>query len=188
MRGRDTRYAVVFADAPDVIHEIGTGSEGSLSDDRLCRIDAEGRLWQGPPNGLDHRHHSTDLVVGGNLDVPRSGRLAADVEQIGALGDHRPCLDDRSGDRIGRLAGIRRVVRRRQRIGEEAVTGERVRGHVDDTHDECPLSPREPAPADRDRRGRAEFLFGGSAHRAATVTGSRRSGSSTSRARTAPTR
>ena len=56
VRGRDTRYAVVFADAPDVIHEIGTGSEGSLSDDRLCRIDAEGHLWQGPPNGLDHRH------------------------------------------------------------------------------------------------------------------------------------
>ena len=59
--------------------------------------------------------------------VARTGRLAADVEQVGALGDHPPRLRD-GARHERRPVGAD--------VAEQAVAAERVGRDVDDAHDE----------------------------------------------------
>ena len=42
----------------------------------------------------DHRDHASDFLVRGDGLVPRTRGLSADVEDVGALLDHAPGLDD----------------------------------------------------------------------------------------------
>ena len=70
-----------------------------------------------------------------------SGRLAADVEDVGALGGHPPRLLD------GACNGVARPP------GKQAVAAERVGRDVDDAHHERPDAPGEGSSADDRWRG-----------------------------------
>ena len=74
--------------APHVVEQVRAGGEGGLGDGRLGRVDADGDAGQGRGHGRDDRHDPGDLL--GRVDgrVAGSRRFAADVEQVGALGDH----------------------------------------------------------------------------------------------------
>ena len=113
--------------------------------------------------------------------VAGSGRFAADVEQVGTLGDHPAGRRHRARDGIG--------------VREQAVAGERVRRDVEDAHDVRPrpqsnvVGPmRVGAGGAAVGRCSAVIVWCSGVARSVGSSGSRRSGSSTRWARTAPTR
>ena len=100
-----------------------------------------GVVGQGAADRRDDRHDAATLLVRVDRRVAGPGRLAADVEQVGALVDHRRACATATATATG-VAG-----------GEQAVAGERVRRDVEDAHHERPLAPAERRAADRERRG-----------------------------------
>jgi len=126
VRGRDTRMPSSSPTPPDVIHEIAPAAEGSPQDDRLLSY----RTLRGPLAGPAELasitgHHPTDLVVGGTstcpgrVDSPPTSSISAPSRTI-----DRAWTTAAGSDR--KLPASAASFRRRQRIGEEAVTGERV--------------------------------------------------------------
>ena len=170
---RQVRHPGILSRAPDVVEQVRARREGRLGDDHLGRVDAQRDVGQGVRDRGHDGDHAPDLVRGIDRRVTRAGRLATDIEQIGALLDHAPRLLDRCTDRVGG--------------SQQAITRERVGRHVEDAHHERPFAPAECHGSDpggrRGRQGGRVVALGG--HGAG---GSRSSGSSTRCARTAPTR
>ncbi len=179
MGGRDAGHrAGIGPGAPHVVEQMGARGQGGLGDRGLGGVDAQGRLGKGGRHGRDDRHDPGDLGPFVDWLVARTGALAADVEHVRAFRDHPPGL--RHGP-LHRIARVGRVA-----TGQQPVPRKGVRGDVEDAHDERARAPGEDRRADAGRRrGGAEL----GRHRAgAPGSGSRRAGSSTRCARTAPTR
>ena len=183
MIGSEPGESVVVAHAPDVVDEVGAGGERGLGDGRLGGVDAERGVGERLAQGRDDRHDPPPLLVEGDRVVARPGRLAADVEDVGALLDHPPALCDGDLDRVG---GARPAPAFALGLGEEAVAGERIGRHVEDAHHERPLAPAERRGADAGRLGSGGR--GLSVMRPRAGSGSRSAGSSTRMPRTSPTR
>ena len=94
-----------------------------------------GGTFDGFDPATNEQHDAPHLFDVRDLVGSRARRLAADVEEIGAL-LHEP----------------RRVGERGVRLGVPAAIRERVRGDVDDAHQECPRAERE-----RPATGQREF-------------------------------
>ena len=94
--------------------------------------------------GANHRQDARELFVGAHRLGARPRRLAADIDQIGAVGLHADAF----------IGG-------RRRIEARAALGERIGGDVQDAHDEAsgPESKRA-AGWERDR----EMTPGGGDH------------------------
>ncbi len=109
------RQQVTVGGARHVVDDRGARGQRGLGDGRTGRVDAHRDTRRGQLR--HHRQHPAQLL--GRIDPPRArpGRLAPDVDDVGALGSHRQ-------------TGPHRVDR--GRIG--APVGERVRCHIDHTH------------------------------------------------------
>ena len=98
-------------------------------DGRLGHLGARG-VDAGPHAGggelADHREHPPALLVGVDPVGAGPGRLAADVDVVGARGVHLQPVGDRGG-----------------RVGEAAAVGEGVRGDVEDAHHHAAPRPRQ---------------------------------------------
>ena len=121
-------------DAPAAIAASATTAFVRVDRDRHV-----GRLAQ----AADHREHARQLDVGRDGIRPRAGRLAADVEQVGAVGDERDAARDR-GPGIQVLAAVRERVGRHvdhahHRRGREPI---RQRGHGRDSRMAPPTTRR----------------------------------------------
>ena len=160
---------VVLADAPDVVDGVGAGIERGRGDAGLGRVDRERHRRQRRANGADDRDRPAQLLHLVDGRVARPGGFAADVEEVGARRGHLDGLGDGGGNGVVR--------------GEQAVAGERIRGHVQDAHHERPLAPAE-GPRPDARLPELAHAPTSSAYRS----GSRTSGSSTHRRRASPTR
>ena len=86
--GGEAGQRVVLADRPHVVDEIRAGGERGLGHRGLGRVDAQGRLGQGRPQGRDDRHDPATFLVLGDRGVPGPRRFATDVEDVGTLLDH----------------------------------------------------------------------------------------------------
>lgn len=124
-RGGDDRdHRGVGEAAADVVDQDGARGEGLFGDGGAHGVDGDGDAFGG-----EAAHHGDDafeflgLVHAGGA---RAGRLAADVHQVGALGDQvEAALDGRRG------------------VEEAAAVGEGVRGDVHDSHDRAPVPLRK---------------------------------------------
>ena len=77
-------------------------------------------IWTRAGQALDHRQHAAQLLLLGQRVGARPGRLAADVDDVRAVGRHPHA----------RLDGAIDVVE------EHAAVGERIGGDVEDPHHE----------------------------------------------------
>jgi hypothetical protein len=75
---------------------------------------------------FDHRNDALEFFFDGNIVRTRPGRFAADVEHIGALFCQAQAVSDR-GFEIGKLAAIRKRIRRHVDDADHARTIERQR-------------------------------------------------------------
>ena len=96
--------------APRSMRALGDG--GLVGVDRDRHVDA-------PAQALEHRRDAPQLLVGRQRRRAGPRRLAADVDDVGAVRDHRERVGDRD---VG--------------IESRAAVGERIRRDVDDAHDE----------------------------------------------------
>ena len=103
---------------------VAPGRERGAGDGRLRGVDRDPGAGAGLQQPFDHRQHAPQLLVRATGSAPGPGRLAADVEDRGAL-----------------LLQRKAVLDRRARVEEEAAVGERVGRDVDDAHE------REAGPA-----------------------------------------
>jgi hypothetical protein len=102
-----------------VVHHGRAGLERSARDLRVTGVDADREIRPGVAEPLDHRDHPADLLLERHGVRSRSGRLAADIDQVGAL--------------IGEASGVGdRILG----VDEQAAVAEGVGGHVDDPHHE----------------------------------------------------
>ena len=110
----------IAGQAGDVVDDLGAGVDGRAGDGGLAGVDRN-RNSHLRRELLDHRQHAPQLFVGSDrLGIgPRA--FAADVEQVGAVGDQL------QGVRDGRVA-----------IEELAAVGKAVRRDVDDAHHQRP--------------------------------------------------
>ena len=113
---RDDVEHAGIAPGGDVVDDGGAGVERGRGDGRLPRIDAD-RDPRGRRQAFDHRKHPAELLGFGHRVGTRTGRLAADVEHVGAGGHQRHAVR-------GRHLGVE----------VPAAVGEGVRGDVDDAH------------------------------------------------------
>ena len=106
----------------DVVHDQRTGIEGGPGHGRLPRVDRDGN---GDLRGerLDHGGDAVPLLLGRDRIRSRTGRLAADVDEVGALVDHLDPTDHGSAV-----------------IEVQPPVGEGVGRDVQDAHDEGPLA------------------------------------------------
>src|SRR5690606_16170907 len=116
--GDHARHGRVCQAAADVVHQLGPHFEGGLRDLGAHGVDADRnvlcdeRLYDG--------HHATQFLVPRHTLRSRTGGLAADVDDVGALRDQvEPVLD-----------GL-------VRIEPGPAVGEGVGGDVDHAHDEA---------------------------------------------------
>ena len=112
----DAGHLAVMLKAPDVVDDGGARFDGGGGDARLHRIDGN-RRRDPAPKLRDHRDHAGKLLVRRNRDCAGPGRLAADIQNAGAL----------------RLEAHAMFHRGRGRRVNAAV-GERIRGNVHDPH------------------------------------------------------
>ena len=113
--GHHVQHGGVGEPPGDVVDHDRTGLQGGLGHLVAHRVDRDQR----PRGGqlADHRHHAGQLLGDQGPGRPGAGRLAADVEQVGALLEQLEAV----GDRVG--GG-----------GVPAAVGEGVGGDVDDAH------------------------------------------------------
>ncbi len=121
--GRD--HARVRQTPADVVDEGRPGVDRARRDRRAHRVDGHEH-----PLGRERAHDGHDapqllLLVDAGGAGP--GRLAADVDQVGALRDE-----------------IQTVLHRRCRVEPAAAVGEGVRGYVHHPHDGAPVPVRQP--------------------------------------------
>jgi hypothetical protein len=133
------QHRLVGRHAPDVVDQRGAGVERGRGDGRLRRVHAQRDVRQHVADGPDDGDDARDLVLGRDPFVPRARALAADVEEIGALGRHPARRTHGGADRVARR--------------EEAIARERIGRDVEDPHDERALAPRERPGADPGRGG-----------------------------------
>ncbi len=121
------RQGGVVAQSGDVVDAGGAGVEGGGGDLGPTRVDEDRGVEAGAADAGDDGHDSAPLLrrVDGIRARPR--RLAADVEQVGAVGDQLPGAGDGGG-----------------RIQELPAVAERVGRHVDDAHHQRPSGTGEP--------------------------------------------
>ena len=77
------------------LSEVGAGVDGRGGHGRAGGVDRDHRAGQLRGDGPDHRHDARDLLGRADGRVAGPARGAADVEQVGAVGDHPPRLGDR---------------------------------------------------------------------------------------------
>ena len=107
----------VGAEGGDVVDVARAGVERGLGDGALGGVDRDSVRRAVGDERLDDGEHARELVLGVHGLGARAGRLAADVEQVGALAREPPALGD---GRVG--------------VEERAAVRERVGRHVDDAH------------------------------------------------------
>ena len=106
------RHVGVALQAPDVVGDRGAGAERPCDHGGFHAVDGD-RHAQGH-HGAKHRLQPLQLFLGGNrLRAVGPGGLRADVDDVGALGDHAPGLGQRTLRRhklptVGK--GIRRYI------------------------------------------------------------------------------
>ena len=104
---------------------VAPASSAAAATAALRRVDAHRHARLGG-QALDHRQHPAQLLVGGHRLGAGPGRLAADVEQVGARGHEGQAVRDRG---VG--------------VEEAAAVGERVGRDVHDAHHRG-AGPRRP--------------------------------------------
>jgi hypothetical protein len=100
-------------------HDFGTGLERGFRGFRLVGIDRD--RWAGRCNCFDDRHDASDFIIRRHGRVSRSGRLAADIDDVGSLSCHRVRMSH------SRLAQV-----------EETAIGEAVGRDIEDAHNQRP--------------------------------------------------
>lgn len=121
--GRDAGQFGVELQAADVVHDRDAGFERRIRHQRLVGVDRQ-RDLHARRDPLEDRHHAPQLLVGRHGLGARPRGLAAEIDDVGALG-----LEPQ------------RARRRLGRIGNPA--GERVGRDVEDAHDERPRAEDE---------------------------------------------
>ncbi len=129
---RDIERVFVMRQRADVVEHRRTRVERGPHRRRVARVDRNRPVGR---QRAQYRQHATQLFFDRHRFSPRPRRLAANVEQIGALRTQRPSLRDR---RVG--------------IEEPAAIRETVRRRVDDAHDQWPFARRESARLRQRRR------------------------------------
>ena len=115
--GDDVQDLRVREAAGDVVDQHRARVEGGVGHLRAHRVHGDDRAGGG--EGVDHRKHTVELLAHQRASRPGPGRLAADVEDVGALLHQvEPVRDGRVG------------------VEPLAAVGEGVRGHVHDAHHE----------------------------------------------------
>ena len=117
--------------ARDVVHDRGSGVQCRGRHVGLPGVDrdGDGRMLLDEP--LDHRPNAAQLLLRRDGLGARAGRLAADVQDVRTVVDHLGRMRHRGGP-----------------IEEPSAVGERVRGDVQDPHDERALGAVERTIAD----------------------------------------
>ena len=113
--GDERRHPGVAAQRGHVVDERGAGVERSGRHRRLRGVDRQARARA--REALEDGHHAAQLLGLADRIGAGAGRLAADVEDRGALLDERPAVCDRG-----------------RRVEPSAAVGERVGGDVYDAH------------------------------------------------------
>jgi hypothetical protein len=113
--GDERRHLRVAAQRGDVVDERRARVDRRRRDRGLRRVDRQPRAGAG--QALEHRQHAAQLLGLAHGLGAGPGRLAADVEDRGALRDERVAVGDRGG-----------------RVQPLAAVGERVGRDVDDAH------------------------------------------------------
>ena len=93
--GDDARQLGIPPQRGHVVDELGAEVERAPRDLRLRGVDRDGRAVQ----AFEHRHDAAELLVEPDAFRAGSGRLAADVDDHGALVEHPPSSRD-GGDRL----------------------------------------------------------------------------------------
>ena len=106
----------IGAERRDVVDELCAELERASRHVRLGRVDRDRQLSR---DRLEHRHDTPELLVERDARRAGAGRLAADVQQVGAVVHQPQGVSDGDG-----------------RIKVAAAVGEAVRGDVDDPEDE----------------------------------------------------
>ena len=116
--------AGIEAEAADVVDEVGARRRGRRAATAALVVSTESRPAPAVAQGRDDGHHAPDLLAGvhaaappGPVDSPPTSTMSAPASKRA-----RPCATAAVG------------------LGEAAAVGERVRGHVEHTHDPGPLA------------------------------------------------
>jgi hypothetical protein len=124
--GRDHAEHVRVCAGADVVHDIGAGAQRLARDGGLARIHRQEGLRRFAPEALQHRQHAAGLLVRADEIGARPGRLAADVEYVGAFfQEPEPVLHRGLG------------------VLEHPAVAERIGRDVHDAHHERPLAERQ---------------------------------------------
>ena len=118
--GGDVRLAL---EAPDVVDDARARAERRLGRPCLVGVDRDRRGAFACGETLDHRKHAGDFFIGANLRGAGPCRLATDVENVRALGDHDPGMGE---------GGLHR--------GVAPAVGEAVGRDVEDAHHQRTLA------------------------------------------------
>ena len=82
------------AQRANVVHEVRAGTQGGRNHFGFAGVDGKHGLCTSR-EGLDHRHDAIDFLLHADCRRTRSRRLAADVDDGGALLDHAQSGRDR---------------------------------------------------------------------------------------------
>ena len=115
--GDDAGHFAVILQAPNVIDDGRARLDGGGGDARLHRIDGDRRRHPAV-KPRDHRDHTGKLLVRRDRDGAGPGRLAADIQNGGAL-----------------RGKARAMFHRRRGFSVDAAIGKRIRRHVHNAHD-----------------------------------------------------
>ena len=121
----DVSHQWVAAQAVDVVDDVRACTNGGIRDGRVIRVNGEGQACGGAhrPERREQQFEFGRWVHFGGAGATRFG---ADIEHVSAFGLH---LASKSGGRGG--------------IATQPVAAERIRGHVDDAHEEGARAPGE---------------------------------------------
>ena len=125
-----------------IVEHAGASGDRRAHDLRLAGVDAD-RHGRARGQTFDHRQHPPQLLLHRHLVGARTGGLATDVEQVGALFHQTQAMGD------GRL-----------RVVVATAIGKRIRGDVDDAHD--------PRAVEQQRAAGAVKAWGGVEHGASS--------------------
>jgi len=131
LRGEYRCHRRIEAQRAHIVDHIRASVEGRARDRRLVRIDGNRRADRSA-QAAHHRQHTRKLLFFGYRLSPRTGRFAADVENIRTARGHHHAIGDR-------LLGI---------VTPPAIE-KRVRRHIDDSHDQSAAREIELAVASR---------------------------------------
>ena len=88
-------HVVVGQPARDVVDQAGAARDGLAGDHRAGGVDADDGAAR--DQAVDHREHAVQLVLHRHAPRARTRGLAADVEQVRALGQQLQPVRDRRG-------------------------------------------------------------------------------------------